>query len=152
MKTLAEALQLVALEGADPDHALEVLARLHPDATHEERLATILHDLVEDTHVTLEALEGWDWPAETIEIVKILSRNLHPEGTTYRDYIWEVKQHVSARLVKLADLTHNFQRSEEGDPRKRKYADAIQDLTGNGNPMKPRSRRRFRHNHISGRV
>ncbi len=65
--------------------------------------AALLHDVVEDTPITLEKLaEGF--PPEVVEIVHLLT---HVEGTDYLDYVRAVKAHPAARAVKLADLAHN---------------------------------------------
>ena len=63
----------------------------------------LLHDVVEDTPVTIEELEK-EFPKEVVEAVRILSRE---EGTDYFEYIRKVAQHPVARKVKMADLEHN---------------------------------------------
>ena len=68
-----------------------------------EVCAALLHDVVEDTDVTLQELEAV-FPEEITQAVKVLT---HREGVDYLDYIREIKSNPIARKVKLADLEHN---------------------------------------------
>lgn len=67
----------------------------------------LLHDVVEDTHVTLEDLEQ-QFPSEVTEAVRLLTRG---RGQTYMEYIQCLKQNPLAVKVKLADLAHNMDTS-----------------------------------------
>ena len=67
----------------------------------------ILHDVVEDTAVTMEDLER-EFPPSVIEPLKLLT---HQDGVNYYDYIRAIKEDPNAREVKLADLRHNMNRS-----------------------------------------
>lgn len=67
----------------------------------------LLHDVVEDTHVTLEDLEQ-QFPPEVTEAVRLLTRG---RGQTYMEYIQCLKQNPLAVKVKLADLVHNMDAS-----------------------------------------
>ena len=67
----------------------------------------LLHDVVEDTEVTLEDLRR-DFPEEVVEAVGLLT---HEEGVDYYDYVRRLKDNPVARLVKLADLQHNSDES-----------------------------------------
>ena len=69
--------------------------------------AALLHDVVEDTSVTLEELAA-DFPKEVIEAVALLT---HGEDIPYLDYVIKIKDHPIARTVKLADLHHNSDRT-----------------------------------------
>ena len=63
----------------------------------------LLHDVVEDTEVTLDDLRK-DFPEEVVEIVRLLT---HDDTVSYFDYVREIKKHPIAKKVKLADLAHN---------------------------------------------
>ena len=65
--------------------------------------AALLHDVVEDTDVTLEQLAE-EFPSEVVAVVKLLTRK---DGDDYFDYIRAIKSNPTARKVKLADLAHN---------------------------------------------
>lgn len=70
--------------------------------------AALLHDVVEDTDVTLDDLRK-DFPEEVIQVVKLLTHdgNAEYDNMTYFDYVRVIKNHPIARKVKLADIAHN---------------------------------------------
>lgn len=65
--------------------------------------AALLHDTVEDTDVTPEALAK-EFPPEVVEAVSLLT---HRDGVDYFDYVRAIKKNPIAKKVKLADLQHN---------------------------------------------
>lgn len=65
--------------------------------------AALLHDVVEDTSVTLEDLAK-QFPPEVVEAVSLLT---HDPDTDYFDYVRRIRQNPIAKTVKLADLAHN---------------------------------------------
>ncbi len=67
----------------------------------------MLHDVAEDTSVTLEDLAK-EFPQEIIDALKLLT---HEEGTDYFEYVRKIKENPLAKKVKLADLEHNMDRS-----------------------------------------
>ena len=69
--------------------------------------AALLHDIVEDTELTLADLEKI-FPAQVVEIVRLLTHN---EKIDYFDYIREIKTDPIATKVKLEDLKHNSDES-----------------------------------------
>lgn len=69
--------------------------------------AALLHDVVEDTDVTMEELAR-EFPSEVIEVLKLLT---HDEDVDYFDYVRAIKANPIAVKVKLADLAHNSDQS-----------------------------------------
>lgn len=67
----------------------------------------LLHDVVEDTDITLEDL-AQEFPEEVIEALKLLT---HEDGTDYFDYVRAIRENPIAKKVKLADLNHNSDQS-----------------------------------------
>ena len=65
--------------------------------------AALLHDVAEDTDITLEQLAE-TFPEPVIAALRLLT---HQKGTDYFTYVKAVKQDPIARAVKLADLAHN---------------------------------------------
>lgn len=65
--------------------------------------AALLHDVVEDTSVSMEDLAK-EFPPEIIEVLKFLT---HEDGTDYFDYVRAIAKHPIAKKVKLADIAHN---------------------------------------------
>ncbi|MBR2309414.1 MAG: HD domain-containing protein [Oscillospiraceae bacterium] len=72
----------------------------------------LLHDVVEDTTVTLEDL-AIDFPKEVIDAVALLT---HKEGEPYFEYVKRIKTNALAKTVKLADLRHNSNESRFDNP------------------------------------
>lgn len=64
----------------------------------------LLHDVAEDTAVTLDALAR-RFPPEVIAPLRLLTR---APGQPYLDYIRALRRDPVARRVKLADLAHNL--------------------------------------------
>lgn len=75
--------------------------------------AALLHDVVEDTDVTMEKLEQ-QFPEEVIAVLKLLT---HAENVPYFDYVRAIKANPTAVKVKLADIAHNADQSRlAGNP------------------------------------
>lgn len=64
----------------------------------------LLHDVVEDTPITIEELEQ-EFPKQVTDSLRLLT---HKEGTDYFDYVRAIKENPIAVKVKLADLAHNL--------------------------------------------
>ncbi len=101
--------------------------------TEEETIAALLHDVAEDTTVTLNDLRKEGFPASVIAALSLLT---HDDAVPYLDYVCEIRKNPIARAVKLADLRHNSDvtRLDKVDDKARKrlatYAQAISILTG----------------------
>ena len=70
--------------------------------------AALLHDVVEDTELTLDDLRK-EFPEEVVEVVALLTHDDSAEynNTDYFSYIEKIKNHPIAKKVKLADIAHN---------------------------------------------
>ena len=66
-------------------------------------IAALLHDVVEDTNITLDDLAK-EFPKEVIDALKLLT---HHKGVPYMDYVAKIKTNDIAKAVKIADLKHN---------------------------------------------
>ena len=75
--------------------------------TEETTIVALLHDVVEDTEVTMEELAK-EFPKEVIDVLKLLT---HADDTDYFDYVRAIKANPVAVKVKLADLAHNSDQS-----------------------------------------
>jgi (p)ppGpp synthase/HD superfamily hydrolase len=64
----------------------------------------LLHDIIEDTFITEKHLEALRYPAQVIEVVKLLTYN---KSESREDYYQKIKANKIARLVKFADISHN---------------------------------------------
>ena len=94
----------------------------------EEKVVAYLHDVIEDTELTLEDLHEYEFSKEVIEAVDIITKK---KGEDYQSYLNSVKKNKLARAVKLADLRHNSDLTrltkvtEKDIERKEKYQKAI---------------------------
>lgn len=72
--------------------------------TDEEKAVAYLHDVVEDTNVTLSDLKSFGFNYEILDAVDVLTKR---ENDNYEEYILRVSKNELARKVKLVDLKHN---------------------------------------------
>lgn len=82
------------------EHPLRVAARLE---CPEARVVAWLHDVVEDTALTVPDIEARFGP-ETAAAVDALTRR---KGEAWEDYLERVRANPMARLVKISDLIDN---------------------------------------------
>lgn len=71
----------------------------------------LLHDIVEDTSVTLEELCE-TFPKEVTDAVALMT---HKDGEPYLEYVKRISTNPIAKKVKLADLRHNTDESRLPD-------------------------------------
>ena len=64
----------------------------------------LLHDVPEDTAITLEDLAKEGFPAAVLEAVALLT---HDPAVPYLRYVRAIRKNSAATAVKLADLRHN---------------------------------------------
>ena len=87
--------------------------------------AAYLHDVVEDTEITLENLERW-FPVEVTSLVAALTRL---PGETYPAFILRVKHTgPEAVAIKLADLSDNLATLPLGHNSVDRYTNAVRIL------------------------
>ena len=139
MATLERAIAVTAMahEGqvdkAGMPYVLHPLRMMLSVDTPEARMAAVLHDVVEDTAVTLEQLRSEGFPEAVIEAVEALTKR---DGEDYEAFIRRVAPNPIARKVKLADLRDNSDLSRIAEPtekdraRLEKYRRAIETLEG----------------------
>ena len=102
------------------------LAEQMPD--ENTTVAALLHDVVEDTPYTLDALRQMGFAPQVLQALELLT---HDEAVPYPDYIRAIAADPIARIVKLADLRHNSDLTrldrvdETARQRVKKYARAM---------------------------
>lgn len=142
MATLEKALEIAARAHAgqrDKEglpyilHPLRVMHRVSGEAA---QIVAVLHDVVEDTPVTLADLRQAGFSEEILAAAECVT---HPREEPYADYVIRCSRNPLARQVKLADLEDNSQisrtilrREREDDDlaRMRRYALSYKFLTG----------------------
>ena len=86
--------------------------------TDYEVVTALLHDVIEDTDVTIDYLIEQGMPPEVVIAIDVLTKK---QNIDYFDYLENVKRNSIARNVKYADLTHNSDISRLVNPTKEDY-------------------------------
>lgn len=96
---------------------------LHPTTvasymdTDVEKTIAYLHDVLEDTGVTVDALRNI-FPNEIVDTLITLT---HRKDESYFEYIQRVSKSKLAKKVKVADLLHNLDITRIKEPTKQDY-------------------------------
>ena len=94
-------------------------------------VVALLHDVIEDTNMTLKDLKDKGFSKEVLDALVLLTHN---PDENYMDYVKRIKANPVAKAVKLADLTHNSDLSrldvvdEKALERRNKYLEAMEIL------------------------
>lgn len=139
MATLERAIALAAqahegqVDKAGAPYILHPLRMMLSVDTPEARMAAVLHDVVEDTPVSLEELRAEGFSEVVVGAIEALTKRPEEEDD-YDAFIRRVAPNPLARQVKLADLRDNCdvsriaQPTEKDGRRIEKYKRAIQYL------------------------
>ena len=109
-----------------------VMRVMQAGRTIDEKIAGVLHDIVEDTPWTFEALLDEEFPAHIVDALRCVTK-LH-DDEPYEEFIQRVKSNPLAVAVKINDLTDNMDIrrlatiTEADVLRLRKYLKAYQEL------------------------
>lgn len=91
-------------------HPLRVMLRLDD---LEARMAGVLHDVLEDTEVTLERLRSEGFPEAVLSAIQSVTK---VPGETYEAFVARAAEDPIGRRVKLADLADNSDLSRIASP------------------------------------
>lgn len=125
MATLERAIQIAASAHAgqvdkagEPYilHPLRVMLRL---SSPQERMAAVLHDVVEDTDISLESLVAQGFDADVVAAIEALTKR---PGETRLQAAARAAANGIALQVKLADNAENSDLSRISNPAARDYA------------------------------
>jgi (p)ppGpp synthase/HD superfamily hydrolase len=112
-------------------HPLRVMMSLHSE---EERIVGVLHDVVEDTEWTFEALSQVGFSAVVIEALKSVTKS--DESENYDLFVRRAMANPIGRKVKIADINDNLdvrrirELTQKDLDRLNKYKRALASLTG----------------------
>ncbi len=110
MATIEKALQIAAQAHAGQKdkeglpyilHPLRVMSHVEGE---EAQMVAVLHDVVEDTPVTLEELRRAGFSEAVLQAVQCVT---HRKDQPYAEYVIACKANPIARQVKLGDLADN---------------------------------------------
>lgn len=96
-------------------HPIRVMMRVETDL---EKIAAILHDVVEDSDWTLADLQKEGFSEEVVTAVDCLTKR-DEQNEPYMDYIDRVLTNPAAIKVKLADLEDNMDLTRIADMQER---------------------------------
>ena len=85
-------------------YILHCLRVMHGVSDPLAKQVAVMHDLVEDTEVTLAQLRESSFHPAVVEAVDLVT---HPPELSYAEYVIRLKQNPLARQVKLSDLRDN---------------------------------------------
>lgn len=84
-------------------HPLHLMLQMDSE---EEMITAVLHDVVEDSDITLDDLAAMGFSTAVIAALALLTHD--KDNVSYEAYIEGIKSNPLAVRVKLADLTHNM--------------------------------------------
>jgi (p)ppGpp synthase/HD superfamily hydrolase len=94
------------MDKAGQPYILHPLAVMGMVATTAEKIVAVLHDVIEDTDVTMLILRGALAVGEEIfEAIEAITKRKNKES--YLEYMNRVRASKIATIVKLADMAHN---------------------------------------------
>lgn len=83
-------------------HPLRLMFRFEGQA---EMIVAVLHDVVEDSEISLEDLKEKGFSDEIVDAIDCLSKK---EGEDYDNFILRVSENSLARTIKIEDLKDNL--------------------------------------------
>ena len=83
------------------EHSFRIMEQMD---TEEEKIVAVLHDVVEDTEVSLSDLQGYGFDRTILETVGQLTKR---SDMTYFDYIDDISGSELATKIKIAEVNDN---------------------------------------------
>ncbi|WP_019241473.1 MULTISPECIES: guanosine-3',5'-bis(diphosphate) 3'-pyrophosphohydrolase [Bacillus] len=105
-------------KGGSPN-ILHPIRIMHNVNSNEEKIVALLHDIVEDTNVTLEDLHNEGFSNYVVQAVDCLTKR---KGEKYQLYLQRVANNPIARTVKMEDIKDNSNLSRIQNPSEKDYA------------------------------
>ena len=111
------------------EHPFRVMNQMKSD---KEKIVAVLHDIVEDTDISLNDLKNEGFSEEVVSAVECLTKQ---DGENYDSYIERISFNPLAVKIKLADLEDNRnltrlpQVTDKDLERLEKYDKALEKLT-----------------------
>ena len=130
MSTIEHAIQIAArahagqVDRAGQPYILHPLRVMLAVKGQDERIAAVLHDVVEDTAITMDDLRSEGFPKEVLNAILALTKT---KGETRLAAAARAAANPIARAVKLADVADNMDLSRISKPTEEDYT-RVQDL------------------------
>jgi len=106
-------------------HPLRLMSKFN---STEEMIVAVLHDVVEDSEVTLQDLKGYGFSEDVITAIDCFSKR---KSESYKDFIARISSSNLARNIKIEDIKDNLDvtrlgcLSEKDLARIKKYHEAL---------------------------
>lgn len=124
-----EELLELAIKVAEDAHKFQVDKGGNPYINHprtvadsvektEEKIVAYLHDVCEDSEITLKDLQNMGFTFSIVNSVRLLTKS---KDISYEDYLTYIRGDSVARAVKIADLKHNMDISRIPEPTEKDY-------------------------------
>lgn len=111
MSSLEKAIQLACnahagqLDKAGQPYILHPLRLMMKFSSEQEQIVAVLHDVVEDTAVSLQQLKSLGFSEDVIEAIDCLTKR---EGEEYNAFIERISKNALATQVKIQDIQDNL--------------------------------------------
>ncbi|MBU1105282.1 MAG: guanosine-3',5'-bis(diphosphate) 3'-pyrophosphohydrolase [Candidatus Riflebacteria bacterium] len=125
MSTLEKAIEIAArahtgqVDKAGAPYIFHPLRLMFSVTGQLEQMTAVLHDIVEDTTITLADLRTEGFPEAVVVAVDALTKR---PGETRLEAAARAAENPIARAVKLADVAHNMDLARIPDPTEKDYA------------------------------
>ena len=125
MSTIERAIEIAArahagqVDKAGAPYVFHPLRLMMAVSTLDQKMAAVLHDVVEDTDVTFDELRAEGFSIEVVEAIMALTKT---DGEARLDAAQRAASNSIARVVKLADVTDNMNIGRIANPTEKDYA------------------------------
>lgn len=125
MSTIERAIEIAArshagqIDKAGAPYIFHPLRLMMAVTTPDQKMAAVLHDIVEDTEVTFDELRAEGFSIDVVEAVMALTKK---GGEARLDAAKRAAQNPIALIVKLADVTDNMNLSRIANPTEKDFA------------------------------
>jgi len=106
------------MDKAGEPYILHPLRVMLTRRTETERICAVLHDVIEDTNITLDYLKNEGFSENILSVLDALTRR---KNETYDEFIDRILRNKIACYVKLADLSDNMDLTRIANPTKKDY-------------------------------
>lgn len=107
------------------DYITHPLAVAEKFTDNDFKVVAILHDVLEDTSITIDVLIDSDLTQKQGDALVAITRTLYEPYTLY---IMRLEHNHMARTIKKEDLKHNLSTLSKNDTKYKRYMDALKYL------------------------
>lgn len=136
---LAKAIQIAGaahenqVDKANAPYILHPIRLMLKFSSVEEQIVAVLHDVIEDSDITLDDLRKKNFSNDVLTAIELLTKK---PGQDYQNYLEKISENNLARKIKIEDIKDNLNLtrltsvSAQDLERAKKYHAALQFLEG----------------------